>query len=199
MIAALGVAISIVGVVTGLAWRLPAVGSVDRHLFSGINHWRTRHWLDGFLGVIRLLGTHWALLAVFVWVVAWRPVAGLSLVIAAGISASLERALKVGVARQRPFELMPDVQLRQVPPPSDPSFPSGDASRAWFLATALSLGMEIPPLAACLAFLLALLVAAARVRAGVHYPSDVWAGSWLGSGIGLVWVGLLPFLPAIRF
>jgi membrane-associated phospholipid phosphatase len=199
MIAALGVAISIAGVVTGLAWRLPAVGSVDRQLFSSINHWRTRRWLDGFLGVIRLLGTHWALLAVFVWVVAWSPAAGVSLVVAAGISASLERALKVGVARQRPFEVMPNVQLRQMPPPSDPSFPSGDASRAWFLAAALSLGTEIPPVGACLAFLLALLVAVARVRAGVHYPSDVWAGSWLGLGIGLVWVGLLPFLTAIRF
>jgi undecaprenyl-diphosphatase len=199
MIAALGVAISIAGVVTGLAWRLPAVGSVDRQLFSSINHWRTRRWLDGFLRVIRLLGTHWALLAVFVRVGAWSPAVGVSLVVAAGISASLERAVKIGVARQRPFEVMTDVQLRQVPPPSDPSFPSGDASRAWFLAAALSFGTEIPPVAACLAFLLALLVAVARVRAGVHYPSDVWAGSWLGLGIGLVWFGLLPLLPAIRF
>jgi undecaprenyl-diphosphatase len=199
MIAALGVAISIAGVVTGLAWRLPAVGSFDRQLFSSINRWRTRHWVDGFLRAIRLLGTSWALLPGFVWVVAWRPGAGLSLVVAVGISAGLERALKVGVARQRPFEVMPDVQLRQMPHPSDPSFPSGDAARAWFLAAALSFGSELPPVAACLAFVLALLVAVARVRAGVHYPSDVWAGSWLGLGIGLVWFGLLPLLTAIRF
>lgn len=198
MIAALGAAISLVGVVTGLAWRLPAVGSIDRHLFSSINHGRTRRWLDGPLAVIRLLGTHWALLAISVWVVVWWPAAGVALVIATGISASLERVLKVRVGRQRPYETMPEVQLRQVPPPVDPSFPSGDAARAWFLAAALSFGMRIPPAAACLALLLALLVAVARVRAGVHFPTDVWAGSWLGLGIGLVWVGLLPVLVAIR-
>jgi undecaprenyl-diphosphatase len=71
--------------------------------------------------------------------------------------------------------------LRRTPVSS--SFPSGHSASAAAFATGAAL--EIPALAVPLGGLAAL-VMASRVVTGVHYPSDVAAGSALGVGAALL-------------
>jgi undecaprenyl-diphosphatase len=71
--------------------------------------------------------------------------------------------------------------------PVSASFPSGHAATAF--ATAVAVGIVYPRLRVPL-LALATLVAVSRVYLGVHYGSDVLAGSALGVAIGLA-TGLL--------
>ena len=65
--------------------------------------------------------------------------------------------------------------------PKSTSFPSGHSASAYAFATAV--GKEIPAISGPLRGL-AGAVAYSRVHTGVHYPTDVIIGSFLGSTIG---------------
>jgi membrane-associated phospholipid phosphatase len=87
--------------------------------------------------------------------------------------------VKLIVRRRRPV-------LEGLPPlggaPSSLSFPSAHATASFACATAMT---RIAPEAALL-FVLAAAIAACRPYLGMHYPSDVLAGAFLGTGLGLV-------------
>jgi undecaprenyl-diphosphatase len=87
--------------------------------------------------------------------------------------------LKFSFRRARPEGTWGDVYRK-----SDPhSFPSGHAARATLLAV-LAVGLGPGWLAAIL-IPWAPLVSAARVAMGLHYPTDVLAGSALGLIVGI--------------
>ncbi len=67
----------------------------------------------------------------------------------------------------------------------DYSFPSSHATFAWALAVVLA---AKEPRLKYLLYLLAFLISFSRIYLGVHYPSDVIAGSFLGIIIG--WLSL---------
>lgn len=183
----IGVGVAATGVVSGLAWRLPSGESADWRLFRAVNGAAFPQWADAILRGIRPLGTSWALIALAVLIAIWRPLAGATLLGAGLLSVGIERLIKLSVRRPRPFSVDPSVRLRVPAPAGDPSFPSGDAARAWYLAGAILTGLSAPTPVAAAACALAALVSLSRVRGGVHFPSDVWAGSWLGLGMGLLW------------
>ena len=192
--ALLGAGLALAGVLTGLAWRIPALECLDRRLFARINEGQYSTAVDGLLRLLRPLGTSWGLLGGVLGILlfqGWREAA--LLLAAAALSGGVERALKLTVGRKRPFETLPGVRMR-VPAPTDPSFPSGDASRAWYLASAIAFGLALPACVAGVLFGLASLVSYGRVRGGAHFPADAWAGSWLGMGMGLIWVALAGLL-----
>jgi membrane-associated phospholipid phosphatase len=95
------------------------------------------------------------------------------------IAIGLNYAVKLLVRRPRP-------QLEGLPPlggaPSSLSFPSAHATSSFAVATAMA---RVEPLGA-LAFLLAAALALGRPYLGMHYPSDVLAGSVLGVALGLI-------------
>lgn len=88
-------------------------------------------------------------------------------------------ALKYSVKRDRPYITYP--LLENVSTENSPSFPSGHTSLAFSTATSMSIiypkWYVIAP-----AFLWASSVAYSRMHLGVHYPSDVLAGVFIGSG-----------------
>ena len=107
--------------------------------------------------------------------------------------------LKNAVGRIRPFVLNDAVQLL-VPPPSDPSFPSGHTTAAFAAATVLICdhwkGRWI-------ILIVAILVAFSRLYLYVHFPTDVICGALIGIFCGwlssLLWQKVIdPYLQKKR-
>ncbi|MGE0567440.1 MAG: phosphatase PAP2 family protein [Bacteroidia bacterium] len=98
----------------------------------------------------------------------------------------LSYGLKYSIKRDRPFVTYPD-KIEQRTHVGPLSFPSGHTTAAFATATGLSLstkkiGIIIP------SYIYAGFVGYSRMRLGVHYPSDVFAGALIGIGSGfLVW------------
>ncbi len=121
----------------------------------------------------------WAGLALLWWLgnAFWRPWALTELLSIIGL-AVLVLAIKFTIRRRRP-----EGEWGGMYRSTDPhSFPSGHAARA-FLIAALAIGMGPVWLAIFLCFW-APLVALARVAMGLHYLSDIAAGTVLGAIAG---------------
>jgi membrane-associated phospholipid phosphatase len=179
------------GVVTGLAWRLPAWGILDARAMRRINRVALPEVIDTGSGVLRLAGTTAFFVAALVLAGMVRPTLAVGLVTAALAAELITKSLKIIVRRQRPSSADPGVVVRLAHLPIDPSFPSGDAMRAAFLAGLALTTPQVPPWGAALCLVASVLVALGRVRAGAHYPLDVWAGFFLGLGAALAWASLL--------
>jgi undecaprenyl-diphosphatase len=98
--------------------------------------------------------------------------------VAAGIL--LFRALKSTSRRRRPCEIEPHC-WSSILPPDKYSFPSGHSITAF--AVALSVGLFYPDLQGCL-LAVAFLIASSRIILGMHFLSDVLAGSAIGTILG---------------
>ena len=116
------------------------------------------------------------------------PVAALTALAAAGLAGLVVSLLKDAAERPRPPLGDPAIQAIGSVPDST-SFPSGHSATAF--AAAVAVGLLCPRLRLPL-LALASVVALSRVYLGVHYWSDVAAGSVLGALIGLAtgWVVL---------
>ena len=126
----------------------------------------------------------WAGLALLGWLgnPFWR-VWGLTVLISIICLAVIVLAIKFTIRRRRPEGEWGAIYRR-----TDPhSFPSGHAARAIMIAV-LAVGLG-PGWLAIILVIWALLVVLARVAMGLHYVSDVLAGSLLGAisgGIALL-------------
>jgi len=117
---------------------------------------------------------------------AWR---GLGSMAAASTAANVIGKGLTG--RRRPYVDVPvRSRLRRVPRNS--SFPSGHAANA--AAFVIGAAIEMPSLAGP-GIALASAVGASRVATGVHYPSDVLAGTAIGAAAGLATLRLWPRRP----
>ncbi|MCD6582336.1 MAG: phosphatase PAP2 family protein [Desulfuromusa sp.] len=103
-----------------------------------------------------------------------------------GVIACLERLLKLLLKRQRPFSVLPAVRVLQAKQPHDPSHPSGDAMRIWYLAIVIPVAFSLPLSILLIFCLIAALVSLGRIAFGVHFPLDVIGGV----GLGLLGAGL---------
>lgn len=86
--------------------------------------------------------------------------------------------LKPMVDRTRPWVLFEGVN-RLIPPPGDPSFPSGHSANSMAVAFAVFLNSTNKKYGAALVAL-SVLIGITRLYLGVHFPSDVAAGLLLG-------------------
>ncbi len=107
---------------------------------------------------------------------------------------------KAAAARKRPFVVDPKLPLAVDRPGNNPSFPSGHTSAA--VAAAIVLAYLLPGRKREI-MEMANQAAYARVYGGVHFPSDVMAGSLLASTIATYMVEHArsvagPAVPAIR-
>jgi len=89
-------------------------------------------------------------------------------------------SIKALVGRARPCTSLADVHALVFHAPTDPSFPSGHAAGAFAVAAFVTFELAVHPLAKIALFVVATGIALSRVVLGVHFPSDVLAGSLLG-------------------
>ena len=160
------------------------VASLDRSVSDAVSSTETPA-LDGPISRLSNAangGWLWIAVAAAVAVIGGRRGrrASLRALLALGVaSATANLAVKSLAHRRRPERSREDA--RGVAMPASSSFPSGHTASAFSFATAIT--SETPWLALPL-FGVATLVGYSRVHAGVHYPSDVIAGSVLGLSVG---------------
>jgi undecaprenyl-diphosphatase len=186
-----GIALAGAGVLGGLLWQLPWGRSRDLACFQTLNHLQIWAGFDRMLIFLRSLGTKWALMLFIGVVLVWDVELGISLTLAALLMAAIERGIKFLIKRPRPFVDHPGVIVRQNPEPKDPSFPSGDATRVWFILAALLFGIRPALFWIILTIGCVAVVSLGRVRLGVHYPLDVFGGAGLGFGFGMIWSSII--------
>ncbi|MBE9523494.1 MAG: phosphatase PAP2 family protein [Chloroflexi bacterium] len=175
--------------VLGLTHLIPGIALLDAQVFH-YAHTRTR-----VLGpVFRLLWhfgrTPFSLLVIAL-IIFVKPEMGLTLAIVFILIISLEWFIKRSLQRVRPFKLIPDTVMGQPREPLDPSFPSGDALRIWFLALSLPIGLGAALPVILGAAVVAMLITLGRIGLGVHYPLDILGGSGLGILAAGLWLRTL--------
>ncbi|MFZ3199778.1 MAG: phosphatase PAP2 family protein [Candidatus Acidiferrales bacterium] len=160
------------------------IQSSDYRLMRRVHRWRAPRWFRILMIVSTRGGDGWLWYGLALILVLYggenRFVA-----IAAGGSAAvagilLFRALKRTSRRKRPCEIEPHC-WSAILPPDKYSFPSGHSITAF--AVAISVGLFYPDLQVCL-LAAAFLIASSRIILGMHFLSDVLAGSAIGVALG---------------
>ena len=156
----------------------------DHGLMRRVHRWRPPRWIRLWMIVATRLGDGWVwyALAVAVFLFGGKPrFAALGAGQAAAVvGIVIFRLMKKGSGRQRPCALEPHC-WSHILPPDQFSFPSGHSITAF--AVSVSIGLFYPELAAFLLFL-AVNIAVSRIVLGMHFLSDVLAGSLIGATLG---------------
>lgn len=161
------------------------------HLFAGLKTWETqivrkvqslfknKPWLTVFQEIWSFGRTSFAIVSLLLLIsLKWKMGAIALLVFL--ITVGIENILKITFNRPRPYTAHPDINMLQPNNPVDPSFPSGDTLRIWYLALILPVAAGDSGLFLTAFLLLAILVTLGRMILGVHYFTDTIAGIGLG-------------------
>jgi len=161
---------------TGLFYRVLSIQ--DKKLFEFL-HLKLSS-LVPFFRVCWILGKTWFAIIILcvLYFSGWSS--GLPATVLFAVIACVERSIKLLLKRPRPFSVLEKTRMSQPKRPKDPSHPSGDSMRIWYLAfvvpTAFSLPWPIIIVFSCIAAL----VSIGRIALGVHFPLDVLGGIGLG-------------------
>jgi undecaprenyl-diphosphatase len=160
------------------------IESGDLRLMRRVHRWRAPRWFRVLMISATRSGDGWLWYALGVILLLYG---GPRRFVAVGAAASavligimLFRVLKRTSCRRRPFEIEPHCWAA-ILPPDRYSFPSGHSITAF--AIAISVGMFYPQLQICL-LVMAVLIAGSRIILGLHFLSDVLAGSAIGAALG---------------
>jgi undecaprenyl-diphosphatase len=163
----------------------------EQRMFHFINRRLQHAALDRLLGSITHLGGAAAtiLSAMSLWLFgtsAWRSV-GLECIASLVIGFIPVAVIKRLYPRLRPYLVIPGTNTgkRLL---TDHSFPSGHTTAVFSLV--IPIVLYAPPLGTLL-LPIAFLVGLSRIYLGLHYPSDVVAGAFLGTVAGIVGVALV--------
>jgi len=161
------------------------IQSNDYRLMRRLHRWRAPRWFRILMIAATRGGDGWLWYALGLILVFFGGEHRYEAIAAAGAAAvcgiMLFQLLKRTSRRKRPCEIEPHC-WSSVLPPDKYSFPSGHSITAF--SVALSVGMFYPDLQGCL-LTVAILIAGSRIVLGMHFLSDVLAGSAIGIGLGL--------------
>ena len=156
----------------------------DQRLMRRVHRWRAPRWIRLWMVCATRGGDGWlwCLLGLVVLLYAGpEALAALAAAaVATGIGIALFVWLKRKTGRRRPCHIEPHCWSKVLPPDRF-SFPSGHSITAF--AVTLPIGLFYPPLMVGLLFC-AVSVAMSRILLGLHFLSDVVAGSAIGSMLG---------------
>lgn len=163
------VALVLVSVVPGLKLAL-------FHYFNNLSVISPVFWS----GMTSLADTYLAL-GLLVPVLLWRPRLAALLLVAALIATALTHTIKPILDVPRPPAVLPLDSFHLIGHRLDHgSFPSGHAVTAFTLAALLIVGLRLSIGWTVLMLLVASLMAVSRLAVGVHWPTDILAGSIIG-------------------
>ncbi|WP_152206137.1 phosphatase PAP2 family protein [Marinobacter changyiensis] len=141
--------------------------------------------VHGYFQLISRLGDGWLWYAIILALPVIRPEDGLAIALlmtATGLVCTVTyKLLKQILIRERPFISFPSINCG-TPPLDRYSFPSGHTLHAVCFNTLLA---TMAPTMALVLLPFTLSVAASRVVLGLHYPSDVAVGAFIGASLGL--------------
>jgi undecaprenyl-diphosphatase len=157
----------------------------DDKLMRRVHRWRAPRWFRILMIVSTRGGDGWLWYALGLILLfyggAYRYAAVAAATSAAGVGILLFRILKRSSRRKRPCEIEPHCWA-SILPPDKYSFPSGHSITAF--AIAVTIGLFYPQLQGSL-LVMAFLIAGSRIILGMHFLSDVLAGSAIGTMLGL--------------
>jgi undecaprenyl-diphosphatase len=158
------------------------LSQLDSSLFYMINKGMSNHVLDVAMPVVTQCG-RWELflaLALVLLLVKKKEVRdfGMLLLAAVVVGFLLVTGLKLFIARPRPFDTLSDVSVLVTS--WSYSFPSGHAACIFTVVSLVSTHTK----KYYYLYALACAVAFSRIYVGVHFPSDVLAGAFIGFLVG---------------
>jgi undecaprenyl-diphosphatase len=161
------------------------INSNDHRLMRRVHRWRAPRWFRILMILATRGGDGWlwyALGAILYFYGGSHRFAAIGSAASASVAGILIfRALKKTSRRKRPCEIEPHCWA-SILPPDKYSFPSGHSITAF--AVALSIGLFYPDLTPYL-LTVAFLIASSRIILGMHFLSDVIAGSAIGVVLGI--------------
>jgi undecaprenyl-diphosphatase len=181
------VTLGLVLFLVGLAHLYPSFALWDQRAFFAIYRFTSSKPLFNLFRALWPLGTTPAALILLMLILILGDKSYFLTILIYVSAITVERIIKIKIKRPRPFVAIPEVAMLQPRQPSDPSFPSGDALRVWFLVIAFSNSFKLPGHWYIIALLIALLITIGRIVMGVHYPLDVIGGT----GLGILFAGIL--------
>jgi undecaprenyl-diphosphatase len=156
----------------------------DQRLMRRMNRWRAPRWIRVWMIAATRMGDGWVWYGLGIMLLVYGGPQRYSAVCAAGAAAIVGilvfKALKRLSRRPRPCQIEPHCWSK-ILPPDQFSFPSGHTMTAFSIALVVS--FFYPSLEGAL-FFLALSIAVSRIVLGMHYLSDVLAGTVLGVVLG---------------
>lgn len=163
---------------------LSYISTGDHNLMRRLNGWRPPRWVRIWMILASRLGDGWLWYAIGLILLIFggpgRFLAVGAATVSAALSVTVFLELKKFARRRRPCAIERSCWATLLPPDQF-SFPSGHSMTAFSVAVPLSL--SYPGLEVGLLFC-ALSIAASRILLGLHFLSDVIAGSALGAVLG---------------
>ena len=157
--------------------------------------WWSSSVLDHALPWLTYLGSHYAfvLFIILSWAITRQRKVLRYLVLLYAIQSAVIYCLKFLIQRQRPFLFLEMASKLSKGPGEilDPSFPSAHAAFSFMMATLLAAWF---PRYWIIFFVVAGFIGWTRIYLGVHYPTDVIVGAFIGYGITKVYLLWVPGL-----
>jgi undecaprenyl-diphosphatase len=160
------------------------ISARDHNMMLRISRWSPPHWVRVWMTSSSRAGDGWlwgSFAIPILWLGGQRRYEAMAVLASAALTGILVfLLLKRMCSRPRPCEIAP-IGWKELVPPDRFSFPSGHSITAFAMVVPLSLFYP----AFMVEFMFcAVSVASSRVVLGLHFLSDVVAGSLMGAGIG---------------